>query len=167
MLRSAIASGLLALAMLAPASARARDFVPREVVQLVGIEDLRELVGQAGGTIVEGEAEGRPIVRATTADGLHFQLIGSVCDRGDASGCKGLAMQVIYEASGWVTDANVGRANTRYSAVHTWLDKGDESLGIGRYVILDGGVTRLNLLRNLQVLLELAPLVVEIAYGDD
>jgi hypothetical protein len=74
-------------------------------------------------------------------------------------------MQVKYTITSAVTDATLSKANTAYAAVKIWRDQGNTIVGVSRYLVLRNGVSRQNVIDNLDVLLGLAPAAAQIAFG--
>ena len=85
---------------------------------------------------------------------VFFVLIGTACDIGKVKGCQGTMMQVRYDDDESVTLEGVNKANMEEAAIGTWWDKEDKTVGFTRYVVMDDGVTWLNLRQNLRVLLD-------------
>ena len=91
-----------------------------------------------GHTITEVGGEGDVSVRATSADGLIFHLIGTACNSEYSEDCLGLMVQVRYDDDDDVTEGAINNANLSYAAVSTWWDKEGDTVGVTRYLILDG-----------------------------
>ncbi len=122
-------------------------------VGYVNVEDLKAVVVASGHTIMTVGKFGVTSVRAKTADGLIFDLIGTACGDGDKTECQGISMQVRYDIDERLTYEKLNRANMRYWAASVWIDYEAETLAITRYVILDDGVTMANVKSNLLNLL--------------
>jgi len=137
------------------------------VVRSVDLEDLKAIAVAEGHEIVEIGGEGDVSLRAVTPDGLIFHMIGTACDTEYAKGCLGLMMQVRYDDDETVTTEAVNNANLAYAAVSTWWDGDSKTVGVTRYVILDGGQRMENLKINLENALALGPLAVEVIWPSD
>ncbi|MCA8900027.1 MAG: YbjN domain-containing protein [Hyphomonas sp.] len=137
------------------------------MVRSVTVEDIKALVVAEGHTLTGVGTYGDVSVRAKTEDGLIFHVIGSACEDNAEEGCLGFMIQVHYTADEDVTLEAVNTANLTYAAVTAWLDKDSNTLGVLRYVILDGGQTMENLKVNLTNALLLAPLVRDIIWPED
>jgi len=134
------------------------------VVRSVNLEDLKALAVAEGHTITETGSYGETSVRATTPDGLIFHLIGTACDTDYADGCLGFMVQVRYDDDDSVTTDKINEANLTYAAVSTWWDEEGATIGVTRYVILDGGQRMENLKINLENALALGPLVADVIW---
>jgi hypothetical protein len=137
------------------------------VVRSVSLEDLKAIAVSEGHTITEVGGEGDVSVRATTPDGLIFHLIGTACNSEYSDHCLGMMVQVRYDDDDEVTDAAINNANLSYAAVSTWWDKDGDTVGVTRYLILDGGQRMENLKINLQNALALGPLVADVIWPSD
>ena len=122
------------------------------IVKWVTEADLRALVLAEGHTIDAMHPFEAPSVRGKTKEGLVFVLIGTACDVKGVSGCQGVMMQVRYDSDDTVTADGINKANLKEAAISTWWDKEDKTVGFTRYVVLDDGITWLNLRQNLRVL---------------
>lgn len=139
------------------------------IVRSVNLEDLKAIAVSEGHTITEVGGEGDVSVRAKNADGLIFHLIGTACGSEFSEDCLGMMVQVRYDSDEDVTAEKINEANLAYAAVSTWWDKEGETLGVTRYIILDGGQRMENVKINLQNALALGPLVADVIwpYEDD
>ncbi|MDP3907466.1 MAG: hypothetical protein Q8Q53_09690 [Novosphingobium sp.] len=144
----------LALAAATGAQAAPARIADGKLFKVVTETDLQQLVLAEGHTVDELHPFEAPSVRGKTADGLFFVLIGTACDVGKIKGCQGTMMQVRYDQDETVTMDGVNKANIEEAAVGTWWDKEDKTVGFTRYVVMDDGVTWLNLRQNLRVLLD-------------
>ncbi|MDR4481643.1 MAG: hypothetical protein R3B37_18110, partial [Nitrospira sp.] len=59
---------------------------------------------------------------------------------------------------------SINAANITYAAVSTWWDKEGATVGVTRYVILDGGQRMENLKINVENALALGPLVADVIW---
>ena len=137
------------------------------VVRSVNLEDLKALAVAEGHTISAVSEYGDVSLRAETPDGLIFHLIGTACDTEYADGCLGFMVQVRYDDDESVTAEKINDANISYAAVSTWWDKDGDTVGVTRYVILDGGQRMENLKINLENALALGPLVADVVWPSD
>ncbi|WEK46800.1 MAG: hypothetical protein P0Y56_00490 [Candidatus Andeanibacterium colombiense] len=155
-LTAALLCGALVL-VLAPAPAFAATVAgsskDAKIFRSVTEQDLTEVVTGEGHAVDEAHPFDAPSVQGKTADGLIFVLMGTDCDVRDVPGCQGIMMQVRYDSDESVTIENVNQANLDEAAIATWWDKENETVGFTRYMVLDGGVTWLNIRQNLRVLL--------------
>lgn len=159
---------LAALMVSAAATAQAAPakISDTKLIRIVSEEDLKTLVLAEGHTIDEVHPFEAPSVRGKTADGLFFVVIGTACDIGDVRGCQGAMMQVRYDQDDTVTMEGVNKANIEEAAVGAWWDKEDKTVGFTRYVVLDDGVTWLNLRQNLRVLLDVQESALKYVFPD-
>lgn len=137
-------------AQVSPSGASRTD---KGMVYSVTEDDLRALVVAEGHTIDKIHPLDLPSVRGKTKDGLKFLLMGTACDKNGVKGCRGIMMQVRYDADDAVTLARINDANMDQAAVSTWWDQGEKTVGFTRYVVLDDGATWLNVRQNIRVLL--------------
>ncbi len=136
-----------------------------KVVKAVSLQDLQTIIAEEGYTINSTGDDGAISVRATdtAGSGLIFNVLGTACDlEGYDPGCLGINMQVRYDADGQETLERINDANLMWAATSTWYSAGgtdgnSPTVGITRYVILDGGMTVRNIKDNLLNLLAIAP----------
>ena len=126
------------------------------------LADLQTFVVEEGHTILSTGDDGDVSVRAKTAQGLIFNVIGNACDTEYAEGCLGINMQVRYDADGKETLERINNVNLMWAATSAWysaggIDGNTPTVGIARYVILDRGATAGNIKDNLLNLLAIAP----------
>lgn len=153
----------MALANSGPAAAQAFD--GKEVIHAVGLADLQQFVLQRGDTMVDTGKTGRVSVLATTKSGFHYALSGRSCNQRGVIGCQDLFIEVRYLATPAVTDTSLARANATVAALKVWEDEANKLVGVSRYVVLRDGVTRQNVLDNVNLLVGLAPTAAKIAFG--
>ncbi len=119
-------------------------------VRSVFLEDLKAVVVASGHTITAAEGNS---VSATNANGLIYSLDGTVCENDIRPGCLGININVEYEGDDMVTYEKMNAANLNWTPVSVALEGDigteDSTLIITRYVILDGGMTMLNVRENL------------------
>lgn len=163
--QSVVVSALL-LAAASGAQAAPAKVADTKLIKVVSEEDLKTLVLAEGHTIDEIHPFEAPSVRGKTADGLLFVVIGTACDIGTVKGCQGAMMQVRYDQDDTVTMDGVNKANIEEAAVGTWWDKEDKTVGFTRYVVLDDGVTWLNLRQNLRVMLDVQASALKYVFPD-
>ena len=149
------------------------------LVKSVLLNDLQTILVEDGYTINSSGDEGAVSVRATDTNGtgLIFNLVGTACEVEGITGCLGIHMQVRYDADGQETLHRINDANVMWSPTSTWYSEGGidgytPTVGVSRYVILDGGMTIRNIKDNLLNLLAIAPQVADYVwetgeYGPD
>ncbi len=149
----------LASALAAPAFAD-----DNRLVKAVSLKDLQAILVEEGHTINGTGYDGDVSVRATDTDGtgLIFNVIGTACGTEYSVDCLGISMQVRYDADGTETLERINEANLMWPATSVWysptgFDTEVPTIGVTRYVILDGGMTIRNVKDNLANLLAIAP----------
>lgn len=168
-MRRFLLSALAAGVFFAQPAIAAPAYDPQALRTSVSLDDLRAIVGLMGGHKVEeehvwGDGGAEDIsLRGVDADGLKYLLVGTACS---TVSCKGVMMQVRYEADA-VEYEQLAKAGLERASISLWFDKGDKTLGVTRYVILDYGITMRNLRENLVVLLDLAGDAANAALGDE
>ncbi|MBA3067076.1 MAG: YbjN domain-containing protein [Hyphomonas sp.] len=135
-----------------------------QLVTSVTLADLQRILAEDGYTINSTGDDGAVSVRATdeAGTGLIFNVIGTACEVEGTDGCLGINMQVRYDADGQETLELINDANLMWAATSAWyddfgVDGNTPTVGITRYVILDGGMTVRNIKDNLLNLLAIAP----------
>jgi len=136
-----------------------------QIVKTVNLQQLQTILIEEGYTINSSGDDGDVSVRATDTNGtgLIFNVLGTACDvEGYDPGCLGINMQVRYDADGQETLELINGANLMWAATSAWYSAGGvdgetPTVGITRYVILDGGMTIRNIKDNLLNLLAIAP----------
>lgn len=138
------------------------------LVTSVNLQDLQTILIEEGHTITSSGDDGDVSVRATdtAGSGLIFNLLGTACETEFSDDCLGINMQVRYDADGQETLERINDANLMWAATSTWysvdgVDGSSPTVGITRYVILDGGMTIRNIKDNLINLLAIAPQVAD------
>jgi hypothetical protein len=126
---------------------------PTSIVKSVTERDLSALVLAEGYTVDKVHPFEEPSVRGKTKEGHLFVLVGTACDKGGVPGCQGIMMQVRYDSDDAVTLEGMNNANLKQAALSSWWDKEGKTIGFTRYVVLDDGVTWMNIRQNLRVLL--------------
>ncbi len=153
---------LTSLAILAAVSAPAFADDSR-VMKSVSLQDLQTILTEEGHTVNSTGDDGAVSIRATDpVTGLIFNVLGTACETEFAEGCLGINMQVRYDADGQETLERINDANLMWAATSAWYSAGgtdgnSPTVGITRYVILDGGMTIRNIKDNLINLLAIAP----------
>jgi hypothetical protein len=137
------------LALTGTASAQA-------TVQSVTLQDLERFATDAGHEVVAFGETTENSLRAETPNGVTYYMEGTACDDG---ACRGIIMSSRFQATDAVTLDKVNRANLERAAVSVW--RLEESVGVSRYVILDGGMSEANIKINLDNFLAIVPGVVE------
>lgn len=154
----------LALALaLAPAAA-AQDIAADRVERAASMGEMEAVVGALGHE-VEAKDAAKHSLRAADGEGTRYVLTGTACDIDGVPGCRGIVMQVLYDADAAVTLEKLAEANLNQVAVSTRFDPQSSVISVTRYVVLDGGVTMANVGENIRVLLALAPEVMGIVLG--
>jgi hypothetical protein len=136
-----------------------------QLVKTVNLQQLQTILVEEGYQINSTGDDGEVSVRATDVNdtGLIFNLLGTACDvEGYDPGCLGINMQVRYDADGQETLERINDVNLMWAATSAWYSAGGvdgmtPTVGITRYVILDGGMTIRNIKDNLLNLLAIAP----------
>lgn len=144
----------------------AAERAPTALVKSVTEADLRALVLAEGATVDEMHPFEAPSVRGKTKQGHLFLLVGTACDKDGVPGCRGIMMQVRYDADGLVTLEGMNKANINEAALSSWWDKPNKTIGFTRYVVLDDGVTWMNIRQNLRVLLSIEPKAAKYVWPD-
>ncbi|MCK5886312.1 MAG: YbjN domain-containing protein [Alcanivorax sp.] len=145
-----------ALALTLPAIAQ-----DAELITSVTEDSLAAFAESQGHEILGYGEAGDVSVRAQTEDGTVYYLTGTAC--GEDS-CAGINMSARFDANELVTLEIINQANIRRAAVNVWLL--DETLGISRYVILDGGQTMENIQINFDNFIAIVPTVIDMFYED-
>ncbi|RIJ31218.1 YbjN domain-containing protein [Henriciella algicola] len=125
-------------------------------VQSVTLQDLERFATDAGHEVVAFGETTENSLRAETPNGVTYYMEGTACDDG---ACRGIIMSSRFQATDAVTLDKVNRANLERAAVSVW--RLEESVGVSRYVILDGGMSEANIKINLDNFLAIVPGVVE------
>lgn len=135
-----------------------------QIVKSVSLADLQRILTEDGYTINSTGDDGAVSLRATDTGetGLIFNVIGTACDVEGTDGCLGINMQVRYDADGRETLERINDTNLMWAATSAWYSAGGvdgetPTVGLTRYVILDGGMTVRNIKDNLINLLAIAP----------
>jgi len=155
----------LASALAAPAFAD-----DNRIVKSVSLQDLETILVEEGHTVMSKGDDGAVSVRATDTNGtgLIFNLLGTACGTEYSVDCLGINMQVRYDADGTESLERINAANLMWGATSAWYSADGfdpeavvPTVGISRYVILDGGMTIRNVKDNLANLLAIAPQVAD------
>ncbi|WP_084397787.1 YbjN domain-containing protein [Henriciella aquimarina] len=119
-----------------PAMAQAGDVVT-EVTQ----SDLASFAEAEGHTVTQrGEDPEAPTVQAQTEGGMLYYLVGNACEAGS---CRGIKLIARFAADDQVTSEKVNQINRDVPPLKLWYD--DSGLSVERYIILNRGVTRDNI----------------------
>lgn len=137
------------------------------MMRSVNLEDLKAIIVSEGHTLDSVGTFGDVSARGSSSDGLIFHLIGTACETQYSDDCLGFMIQIRYDSDESVTTDAINDANLNYAAVSTWWDRESKTVGVTRYVILDGGQTMENLKINLQNALALGPLVADVVWPSD
>lgn len=149
-----LAAAALAISM----PAMAQD---AELITSMTQEDLAAFAEAQGHEILGYGEAGDISVRAQTDDGTVYYLTGTACNEGT---CTGINMSARFDANELVTLETINDANIRRAAVSVWLL--DDTLGISRYVILDGGQTMENVQVNFDNFIAIVPTVIDMFYDE-
>lgn len=125
-------------------------------VQSVTLQDLERFATDAGHEVVAFGETTENSLRAETPNGVTYYMEGTACNDG---ACRGIIMSSRFQATDAVTLDKVNRANLERAAVSVW--RLEDSVGVSRYVILDGGMSEANIKINLDNFLAIVPGVVE------
>lgn len=135
-----------------------------KLVNSVTLADLQTILEEDGYEVTSTGDDGAVSIRATDTQGsgLIFNLLGTACEVEGYDGCVGINMQVRYDADGTESLERINDANLMWAATSAWYSEGGvdgntPTVGITRYVILDGGMTIRNIKDNLINLLAIAP----------
>ncbi|MCZ4298671.1 YbjN domain-containing protein [Henriciella marina] len=129
-------------------------------VQSVSLDDLERFATDAGHEVVAFGETTENSLRAETPNGLTYYMEGTACDEG---ACRGIIMSSRFEATDAVTLDKVNKANLERAAVSVW--RLQDSVGVSRYVILDGGMSEANIRINLDNFLAIVPGVADDFFG--
>lgn len=94
-----------------------------------------------------------PYLDGESAEGLFFTAFGFECKKESEERCRGLELEAEFQLKPGFDTAKV-EAVVSYLAVEDYVD--GDVLKVSRYVILDGGVSRANVVANIRVFLTLA-----------
>lgn len=156
MIKAAIASAaILSVSGVAAAQGLAAD---NRLVRSVTLADLEALAESEGHTVDNATYSGdTPVVIATDAEeGLKFAMFGTACTGTQPNvTCNGINILATWAATPENSDdAKINQLNESKAAVSVF--KSGDSIGISRYVILDGGQNMENLKWNLRVFLSIS-----------
>ncbi len=116
------------------------------------MSEMRGVVTGLGYTVTDEEYQddGDPKMFVKSKTGLNFSIAGTECAGvGAARRCRGADM-ISYIDYDTAARAETALETYNYKALKSWKDDAD-SVGFGRYVIFDGGISRLNLETNITV----------------
>ena len=139
---------------------------PETIMKSVSEADLKALVLAEGYTIDMMHPDDAPSVRGKTKEGHKFVLRGTACDVEGVAGCQGIMMQVRYDSDDAVTLEKINQVNIEQGAISAWFDVPGKTFGFTRYVVLDDGVTWMNIRQNLRVLLSIDPIALKTVWTD-
>lgn len=149
MLKSILTASAIMMGLVLPSAAQ-----DDEMITGITQADLKALVIDMGDVITDEEDD---MIFAEDVLGTVYSLRGTACSDTD---CKGVEMTVKFDRTANDTPDDINRASLEFAAVKVWYD--DDEIGVSRYVILDYGMTMKNLEFNLDVLLGIAPSVIEV-----
>ncbi len=162
MIKLALTALLSTTCIAAAAAQEATNPDQSRVVRSVTTADLEAVVLASGHEVTDRDTDKHQVIAKTEAD-FKYVLNGTACADDDT--CKGINMVVSYNWSDEMSLESLNKANVQYAAASVW--KSGTSVGVSRYIILDGGMTIENLKVNLTNLLSLAPKALAVAEGKD
>ncbi|WP_340692737.1 hypothetical protein [Hyphomonas sp.] len=139
-----------------------------KLVNSVTLSDMEAIATSLDHAVLESDAEDVLII-AQDGDGQTYVLDGTACD--EAGACQGLNMFMSYDMTDGISLESLNTASLSYAAVSVWQSR--QSVGVSRYVILDGGMTIANIKVNIETLTAVAGKVMMMAdrshddFGDD
>ena len=138
------------------------------LVKSVTLADLEAIVASLDHAVLDSDADDVFII-VEDEDGQKYILDGTACD--EAGACQGINMFMTYDMADGISLDSLNRASLSYAAVSVW--QSGQSVGVSRYVILDGGMTIANIKVNIDTLTALGGKVMMMAdqahddFGDD
>lgn len=129
----------------------------------IGLNELKGFFAQSGHTLTGTGSRGTASAHGKAASGLIYNVIGWDCTA-DGNACKGLELRVEYDYEQAVPLQKINNANLKWPALAVWYEPSETggaggTVGISRYLILEGGLSAGNLKANLDFLLSVAPQV--------
>ncbi len=164
-----ISLSLIAVSLATAVSAQGASGIDdRKLVNSVTLADMQAIVTSLDHTVLNSDADDVFIV-AQDENGQKYVLDGTACN--DAGACQGINMLMTYDLTDNISLESLNTASLTYAAVSVWQD--DPTVGVSRYVILDGGMTIANIKVNIDTLTALGGKVMMAAskpdddFGDD
>ena len=139
-----------------------------KLLNSVTLADMEAIVAALDHTVLESDADNVLII-AEDGDDQTYVLSGTACS--DAGACQGINMFMSYDMTDGISLDSLNTASLTYAAVSVWQN--GQSVGVSRYVILDGGMTIANIMVNIETLTALGGKVMMMAdqahddFGDD
>ncbi|MCF6328694.1 MAG: YbjN domain-containing protein [Henriciella sp.] len=162
MIKLALTALLSTTCIVAASAQEATPLDESRLVRGVTITDLEAIVLAKGHTVTSRDNDTHNVI-AETDTGYKYSMKGTAC--GDDGVCKGINIIASYNMNDKMSLESLNKANVQYAAASVW--KQGDSVGISRYLILDGGMTIENIKVNLTNLLSLAPKAIAIVEGTD
>ena len=138
------------------------------LVNSVTLSDMEAIVASLDHSVLDSDTE-EGLLIARDEDGQTYILDGTACD--EAGACQGINMFMSYDMTDGISLESLNTASLSYAAVSVW--QSGQSVGVSRYVILDGGMTIANIKVNIETLTAVAGKVMMMAdrahddFGDD
>lgn len=139
-----------------------------KLVNSVTLADMQAIVSSLDHAVLDTDADDVLII-VRDEDGQTYVLDGTACN--EASACQGINMFMSYDMTDGISLDSLNDASLSYAAVSVW--QSGQSVGVSRYVILDGGMTIANIKVNIETLTALGGKVMMMAdksqddFGDD
>jgi hypothetical protein len=139
-----------------------------KLVKSVTLTDMQAIVTALDHAVLDRNVDDVLII-AQDGDGQKYVLDGTACN--EAGACQGLNMFMTYDLTDGISLESLNTASLSYAAVSVW--QSGQSVGVSRYVILDGGMTIANIKVNIETLTALGGKVMMMAdrshddFGDD
>lgn len=164
-----ISLSILAIGLATAVSAQGAPVIDdTRLVKSVTLADLEALVASLDHAVLDSNADDVFII-AEDEDGQEYVLDGTACNEFGA--CQGINMFMSYDMTDTISLESLNMAGLSYAAVSVW--QSGQSVGVSRYVILDGGMTIANIKANIDTLTALGGKVMMMAdkahddFGDD
>ncbi|MBU2607024.1 MAG: YbjN domain-containing protein [Alphaproteobacteria bacterium] len=164
-----ISLSVLAIGLATAVSAQGAPAIDdSKLVKSVTLADLEVVVASLDHAVVDRDADNVFII-AEDEDGQKYVLDGTACN--ELGACQGINMFMSYDLTDTISLESLNTASLSYAAVSVW--QSGQSVGVSRYVILDGGMTIANIKANIDTLTALGGKVMMMAdkahddFGDD
>ena len=143
-----VLAGLTLLAALGSPDLNSRAAEDSRLVTSFTVDEVVAIAKELGATEIQtGTDDDSPVI-TLKKDDLYFALVLRSCK--DAPGCHGLLLSLFFEpdkTTPFALDA-VNAMNNKYAFVKFFVAK-DASLGISRFLLADGGISRENVMVNM------------------
>tara|TARA_R110000744_G_scaffold154245_1_gene268938 strand:+ start:1640 stop:2341 length:702 start_codon:yes stop_codon:yes gene_type:complete len=164
-----ISLSLVAIGLATAVSAQGASGIDdSKLVSSVTLGDMQAIVASLDHTVRTSDADGVVLI-AQDEDGQTYVMAGTACS--EAGACQGINMFMSYDMTDTINLESLNTASLSYAAVSVW--QSGQSVGVSRYVILDGGMTIANIKVNIETLTALGGKVMMMAdrshddFGDD